>query len=36
MKKNIIFGDLKRKYIQRRLCPKMERKLQDKIKNYKV
>lgn len=35
MKKNVIIGDLHWKHIQRRLCPKMERKLQGKIKNYK-
>jgi len=36
MKKNIIIGDLPWKYIPRRLCPKMERKLHGTIKNYKV
>ena len=35
MKKNIVIGDLHWNYIQRRLCPKMERKLQGTIKNYK-
>jgi hypothetical protein len=35
MKKNIIIGDLHWEYIQRRLCPKMEMKLQGTIKNYK-
>jgi hypothetical protein len=35
IKKNIIIGNLHWKYIQRRLCPKMEGKLEGKIKNYK-